>query len=84
MRVVKELEPVEVSGAIHPRRRLVVLLRNDGHFSVAEEYYYVTEHDGEIVAEGWQQHPARGLYATAEIAENEGRADFNRRHGLPR
>lgn len=82
MKVVKELEPVEVTGAIHPRRRLVVLQRDDGHFAVAEEYYYVSEYEGEVIAEGWQQHPARGLYATAEIAEKEGRADFNRRYSL--
>ena len=76
MEVVKELDQVEVADAIHSHRRIVVLRRDDGHFAFAEEYYYLTEHEGEIVAEGWQQHPAIGIYETADVAEREGRAAF--------
>ncbi len=82
MKVIKELEAVEVPDAIHPRRRLVVLLRDDGNFTAAEEYYYVSEYEGEIIADGWQRHPPSGLYATAEIAEREARAAFRQRHRL--
>jgi hypothetical protein len=82
VKVVKELEPVEVTDAIHPRRRVVVLLREDGNFCFAEEYYYVSTHEGEVIAEGWQQHPPNGIYATAEMAETEGRAAFARWHHL--
>lgn len=82
MKVVRELEPVEVLDAIHPRRRIVVLQRDDGHFSVAEEYHYTNEYEGEVIAEGWHRQSPNGLYATPEIAEAEGRADFTRRHRL--
>ena len=80
--MIKELEAVDVPSATHPRRRLVVLQRDDGHFAVAEQYYYVSQYEGKIIKEGWHQLPPDGLYATAEIAEQEGYADFKRRHGL--
>lgn len=82
MKVVKELDAIDVGDATHRRRRIVVLQRDDGHFAFAEEYYYVNEYEGEIVAEGWAQHPSEGLYATAEIAEQEGLAAFVTRHRL--
>ena len=72
MKVVKELEPIRTCGEIHPNRRLVILQRDDGHFAVAEEYYFVSELDGKIIKEGWQRLPPDGFYATAEIAEREG------------
>jgi hypothetical protein len=76
VQVVKELETVEVASAIHPRRRIVVLRRDDGHFTFAEQYFYVSEHEGEIIKEGWQTLPPRGVHATAVIAEAEARAAF--------
>ena len=82
MKIVKELEAVEVSDAIHPRRRIVVLQRDDGHFTFAEEYFYISQYEGEIIAEGWQQLPPNGVYATAAIAESEGQAAFARWHRL--
>jgi hypothetical protein len=78
MKIVKELETVEVADAIFPRRRIVLLQRDDGHFSFAEEYHYVSEYEGQIIAEGWRQLPPNGVYETAEIAEAEGRAAFAR------
>ena len=74
MQIVRELDEVEVASAIHPRRRLVVLLREDGHFSFAEQYHYATRYDGKVVADGWQTLPPDGVYATAAIAEAEGRS----------
>lgn len=71
MQVVRELDEVDVGTAIHPRRRIVVLLRSDGHFTVAEQYHYVSEYDGEIVSQGWQTLPLDGIYASAELAEAE-------------
>lgn len=43
MKIVKELEIVEVEDAMHPRRRIVVLQRDDGLFTFAEEYFYVSK-----------------------------------------
>ncbi|MEZ5994361.1 MAG: hypothetical protein R3C25_01260 [Hyphomonadaceae bacterium] len=82
MKVVRELEPIEVTDAIHPRRRIVVLERDDGRFAFAEEHYYVSEYEGEVIAEGWHQHPANGTYETADMAEQEGRAAFAKWHRL--
>ena len=76
VQVVKELETVAVVSAIHPRRRIVVLRRNDGYFTFAEQYFYVSEYEGEIIAEGWQQLPPHGIHGTAAIAEAEARAAF--------
>jgi hypothetical protein len=82
VKIVKELDTVEVQDAIHPRRRIVVLQRDDGNFTFAEEYFYVSQYEGEIIAEGWQQLPPNGVYATAAIAESEGQAAFARWHRL--
>ena len=78
MKTIKELEAVEAMGAIHPRRRMVVMQRDDGHFTFAVEYYYISQYEGEIVSKGWRQLPPNGIYATAAIAEAEGRASLAR------
>ena len=56
---MKIIETFERTDALHKRRRLVVLQRNDGFFSIAEEYYFRSEYDGEVVAEGWHDCPPR-------------------------
>lgn len=76
VQVIKELEIVEIAGARNPRRRLVVLQRDDGHYAFAEQYYFVSKYEGEIVAEDWQTLPSNGIYGSADIAEAEGRAAF--------
>jgi hypothetical protein len=80
LNVVKELEPMDTASTAHPRRRVVVLEREDGHFLFAEEYFYISEFEGEIISEGWHRLPPNGLYATADIAEAEGLAAFARWH----
>lgn len=82
MRVVQELEVVEVSYALHPTRRVVILQRKDGFYSYAEQYYYVSEDDGGVVAEGWYTLPAEGIYADLRVAVFEGRTAFARQHGV--
>jgi hypothetical protein len=81
--VVKELEIVEVATAFHPRRRIVVLRRDDGHYTFAEQYYFISEYEGEIVTEGWRTLPANGVYPNAAVAESEGRAAFALWHRWP-
>ncbi|TQN63015.1 hypothetical protein FLX27_05490 [Agrobacterium tumefaciens] len=82
MRVVQELEVVEVSYALHPTRRVVILQRKDGFYSYAEQYYYVSEDDGGVVGEGWCTLPAEGIYADLHVAVFEGRTAFVRQHGI--
>lgn len=77
MKVVKVLEAIElVSRATEKpqQRRVAILQRDDGHFSFAEEYFYTSEWEGEIIAQGWQQLPPEGIFGSSEIAEAEGRS----------
>ena len=79
MKVVKVLEAIErvsrATGKPQQRRQ-----RDDGHFSFAEEYFYTSEWEGEIIAQGWQRLPPEGIFGSAEIAEAEGRSRFLQRH----
>ncbi len=83
MKVVKVLEPIEVISAVTGRRqqrRVAILQRDDGHFSFAEEYFYTSEHEGEILAQGWQQLPPEGIFGSMGTGESEGRSRFLQRH----
>jgi hypothetical protein len=80
--VVKTLEEVEVASALHPLRRLVIRRRDDGNFTYAEQYFYMSEWEGRVVASGWHTLFDNGIFATAALAESEGRAEFARWHGL--
>jgi hypothetical protein len=74
---------MEVGSAVaakQQQRRIGVLQRDDGHFSFAEEYFYTSECDGKVIAQGWAQLPADGIFASAEIAEAEGRSALFQRH----
>ena len=84
MKVVKVLEAIElVSGGKPQQRRVAILQRDDGHFSFAEEYFYTSEYDGEIIAQGWARLPPEGIFGSAEIAESEGRSRFLQKHKRP-
>jgi hypothetical protein len=83
MKVVKVLDAIDVVSAVtgkRQQRRVAILLRDDGHFSFAEEYFYTSIWEGEIIAQGWARHPPEGVFASAEIAEVEGRSRFLQRH----
>ncbi len=81
MEIIKDLGTVEVPTALHPRRRVVVLRRADGHYTYAEQYHFVSEDEGHVVAHGWATLPSTGVYATAAIAEQEARAAFPQWYG---
>ncbi|MBW9054865.1 hypothetical protein [Rhizobium mesosinicum] len=83
MQVVKELEIVEIPDAIHPRRRMVLIQREDGFYAYAEQYYYISRYGGEIIAEGWARLPTDGsIYENPQAAEAEARREFSGRHGV--
>ena len=82
MHIFKTLEEVEIAAAMHSRRRVVVLRRDDGWYSYAEQYHFVSEYEGSVIAEGWHTLSSNGVVASVEIAEAEGRAAFARQHGL--
>jgi hypothetical protein len=79
MQVIKELEAVEVESTL---RRIVVLRRDDGNFRFVEQYFFVDEYEGEIIAQDWERLPPEGIYASAAIAESEGRTLFARGYRL--
>lgn len=56
------------------QRRLAILRRADGRFTLAEQYRYRSEFEGRVVAEGWQTIATSGLYAELGLAEAELRA----------
>jgi hypothetical protein len=78
VKVVRELDEVRADKELHPRRRMVVMRRNDGHYTFAEQYYYLNEWEGRLVAEGWATLPPQGVYATAEAAEADALAAYSR------
>ena len=83
MKVVKVSEAIEIVSITTGKpqqRRVVILQRDDGHFTFAEEYFYKSEYEGEIIAEGWQQLSSGGIFASAEIAETEGWSALLRGH----
>jgi hypothetical protein len=74
VRVVKTLKTFEVISAATGRpqqRRIVILERDDGFYSFAEEYFYRSTNQGKVLAEGWSPFPPEGIFASADIAEIE-------------
>jgi len=83
MRIVKELDIAEIPADHFPTRRMVLIQREDGFYTYAEEYYYVSRYDGEIIAEGWATLPTGGsIYENSQAAEAEARREFSGRHGV--
>ena len=86
MKTVKVLEPIHTVSPVtgKPRqRRIVILQRDDGHFSFVEEYSYRLECDGKVIAEGWARLPTGSpIFANAESAEAEAQRLFHLRYGL--
>lgn len=60
MRIVQELDIIEVSTAVHSTRRIIIAQREDGFYTYAEQYHYLSQSDGEIIAEGLAHAPRRG------------------------
>ena len=82
MKLVKISETFEVVSPVmgKQQRRIAILQRDDGHFSFAEQYFFTSEYEGEIIAEGWHHHRTEGIFESAELAEAAGRAAFLKRH----
>ncbi|QUD90554.1 hypothetical protein [Phenylobacterium montanum] len=78
--IVRELSELETAHNLHPRRRMVVIRREDGNFTFAEQYHYVTQNDGVVIAEGWASLRPEGIYSTANEAEAEAIVTFSRRY----
>lgn len=75
MKVVKVLDEVDDVSALsgkRQRRRVVILERDDGHFSLEVEYFRTDVHDGEIVDQGWTGLGPKGIFDSAATAEAEG------------
>jgi len=78
MKVVKELDEFEDSSNIHLRRRMVILQRTDRYFSFAQQYYYRSEYEGKVVAEGWANLHLEGIFESLSPAEVEARSAMRR------
>jgi hypothetical protein len=87
MKVVKALEAIDVISGVTGKpqqRRVVILQRDDGYFSFAEEYFYTREREGKIIAQGWAQLQSQGIFASAEMAEADGRLFLLQKHKVAR
>jgi hypothetical protein len=77
MKVVKVLDTIEVISALTGKpqqRRVVILQRDDGYFTVAQEYFYTSEYEGKIIAQRWARlGSSQSIFASAEMAEADGR-----------
>jgi hypothetical protein len=85
MKLVKISETFEVVSPVMGKpqqRRIAIWQRDDGHFTFAEEYFFRSEYEGEIIAEGWHHHRTEGIFESAELAEAAGRAAFRKRHRI--
>ena len=84
MKVAKTLQAIQTIsvGGKPKERRIAILQRDDGYFTFAEEYYYKSEFEGEIIAEGWAQLPNEGIFETIELAEEAGQVAFAKRHNV--
>ncbi|MGJ5208190.1 hypothetical protein [Bradyrhizobium sp. HKCCYLR20261] len=84
MKVVKTLEPVQTMSAEgnSKQRRIAILQRDDRYFTFAEEYYFKSEYEGELISEGWAQLPSEGIFETMELAEEAGQTAFRKRHNV--
>ena len=86
MNLVKVLEAIQITSAYTgepQQRRIVILQRDDGHFTFAEEYSYKSEYEGEIIAEGWRRLPTEGIYESAELAETASQSGLFQRYKAP-
>ena len=64
--------PFSLPGAKHPDRRLTIVARDSGGFSIVEQYFYRTEdEEGSVIAEGWASLPGLGIFANVDLAERE-------------
>jgi hypothetical protein len=82
MKVVKVLDTIEVISALTGKpqqRRVVILQRDDGYFTVAQEYFYTSEYEGKIIAQGWARlGSSQSIFASAEMAEADDRLVLQR------
>lgn len=61
-----------ITHALHPRRRIGLFQRQDGHFTFAEQYFYADDGDGE----GWVTLRPQGVFLALDSAEAAARAEF--------
>jgi hypothetical protein len=83
MRVSEAIQTTSSAGKLQ-QRRFVILQRDDGYFTYAEEYSYKSEYEGEIIAEGWARLPTEGIFESAELAWAAGHPTFLQRYKASR
>jgi hypothetical protein len=87
MKIVKELGAIDVFSGVPGKpqqRRVVILQRDDGHFTFAEEYFYTRDRAGKFTAAGWARLDPQGIFASAEMAEADGRLFLLQKHRMER
>ena len=72
MNIIKSFE-FAAPNAIHTRRRLVIVERTEGFYSITEQYFYsAKDESGTVFKEGWANLPsAFGIFESEVLAEAE-------------
>ena len=71
-------EDVKILLSGDGKRRVRIVRRSDGNYSVLPERFYENVIEGEVHWRGWITIPAMtSLYQSAEIAEREARANYS-------
>lgn len=78
MAVTQELDEFEDPTSVHPRRRLVIVQRPDGYYSLAQQYHYRSEFEAKIVAEGWHTLGLEGIFESLDLAKSEAQLTMDR------
>lgn len=64
--------PYRASAQIFSERRFAVLRRDDGMFTIADQYFHQTKDaDGTVLSQGWITSFRDGLFGTKAEAEAE-------------
>lgn len=79
MKIVK-IFPYQSPEREFSERRMTIILRSDGFYTIGDEYYYQTiDGDGTVLVEGWTSTALSGsFFESASLAEKEVQSIINR------
>ena len=68
---------VEILEGADRKRRVLIVERDDGTYTLVVQRYYQNVYEGQLIADGWTSVPTwASIYQTVEIAEREATEQF--------
>jgi hypothetical protein len=79
MKIIKTF-PYQSLEREFSKRRMTIVLRSDGFYTIGDEYYYRSvDNDGTVLVEGWASTaPSGSSFENATLAEQEVQSIINR------